>query len=45
MPCKAKTESEGQLSKHDPVWGRIRELHAQRFGRESTDSPRSVGAW
>jgi hypothetical protein len=28
-----RTEREGRLSKHDPVWGRISELHVQRFGR------------
>jgi hypothetical protein len=28
-----ETGSEGRLSKHDPVWQRIRELHAQRFCR------------
>jgi site-specific DNA recombinase len=32
-------ESEGRLSKHDPVWQRILELHAHRFGPQSTDSP------
>lgn len=27
--------SAGRLSKHDPVWQRIRELHAKRFGPDS----------
>jgi hypothetical protein len=27
-----ETESKGQLPKHNPVWGRISELHARRFG-------------
>jgi hypothetical protein len=30
---RSDTEREGRLSKHDPVWGRIRELHAKRFAK------------
>jgi hypothetical protein len=30
----AKTGCTGQLSKQAPAWQRIRELHAQRFGKE-----------
>jgi hypothetical protein len=29
----ARMGKKGRLSKHNPAWQRIRELHAQRFGR------------
>jgi hypothetical protein len=32
-----KTGLTGRLSKHDPTWDRIHDLHAQRFGPKSGD--------